>query len=329
MKQPLPPKRIISWLIVVAGTIALIWMAVNRLQQEEGEIFPSRVVNIICPYAAGGGTDLFARSLARAAEPILNQTVMVQNITGGGGAVGFAAGLIAPPTGYTVTAVTFELVSLPLQGMVPFTPDDFDLLLRINMDPGALAVNKNTPVDSVQSFIEWAREKGGVSIGNSGPGSVWHLAAALMADQLDIPVTFIPFSGAAPAVTALVGGHIDAVVVGPGEMQTQVEAGLIRLLAVMSDERLDFIPDIPTFMEEGHDVVFGTWRGLAVPQGVPELTRERLSTAFKEAMESPGFIEMAQRGALNLSFADGEQFRREVNQQTQDVGRLMERLGLK
>lgn len=296
---------------------------------EEGEVFPSRVINIICPYSAGGGTDLFARSLARTAEAELDQTIMVQNITGGGGAVGFASGLIAPADGYTVTAVTFELVSLPIQGLVPFEPNDFDLLLRVNQDPGALAVRADTPLDSLEEFVAWARERGGVSIGNSGPGSVWHLAAALMADRLNIPVTFVPFNGSAPAITALVGGHVDAVVVGPGELLPQVEAGLVKILAVMSEERLSFVPDTPTFEELGYDVVFGTWRGLAVPRGVPEAAREKLTFAFREAMESEDFIEMARRGALNLSYADAARFRDDVQTQSADVEQLMERLGLK
>lgn len=323
------PSKLTSWIIVVVCLAMLIALRVMRPGEDSEANFPSRPISIICPYSAGGGTDLFARALARSTEKSLGNTVIVNNITGGGGAVGLSAGLLAPADGYAVTAITFELVSLPLQGLAPFKHSDFDLLLRVNMDPAVLAVNMDCPANTLEEFIEWARTRGRVSIGNSGPGSVWHLASAMMAEALNIPATFVPFGGASPAVTALAGGHVDAVVVSPGELKTQTEAGLIKSLAIMSEERLEIVPKVPTFRELGHDLFFGTWRGLAVPKGVPEGIKMRLQEGFREAMQNPEFIEMAARGSLNLSYADASTFRAEVEIQHQEVDALMERLGLK
>ncbi len=322
-------RDLVPWTLVVVCLGLMIGLRVQRWNQGSGLDFPSRALTIICPFSSGGGTDLFARGLARAAEPILGQTVLVNNITGGGGAVGHAAGLLARPDGYTITAITFELVSLPLQGLVPFKHTDFDLLMRVNMDPAALTVRADCPANTVEEFIAWAREKGGVQIGNSGPGSVWHMAAAMMADELGLPATHVPYGGAAPAVTSLVGGHIDAVAVSPGEVRVQRDAGLVKILAVMSTERLALAPDAPTFRELGHDLVFGTWRGLAVPKETPLAVRERLTRDFRQAMESPEFLQMAERGALLLSFADAETFGRELDVQSREVDRLMDRLELR
>ena len=116
------PKNLVSWTVITVCLGALVWMKASRPEGDQTAQFPIRSVNIICPYAAGGGTDLFARGLARSAEPMLGQPVIVSNITGGAGAVGHSAGILAPPDGYTVTAVTFELVSLPLQDLVPLHP---------------------------------------------------------------------------------------------------------------------------------------------------------------------------------------------------------------
>ncbi len=319
----------LCWLVVVLGVVGLLYLRFHRVGDEAVSNFPTRTLTIICPYAAGGGTDLFARGLARAAEKELGSTITVSNVTGGAGAIGHAAGIIAPPDGYTVTAVTFELVSLPLQGLVPFTYENFDLLMRVNMDPGALAVQADFPADTLEEFIAWTRNRGSVQIANSGPGSSFHLASARMGEVLDLPVSHIPFNGASPAITALVGGHVDAVVVGPGEMQVQVEAGNLKVLAVMSEERLKLFPDFPTFREFGYDVVMGTWRGLAVPLGIPPEIRERLTEAFLAAMHSEEFRAFAHRGGLNLAFADAEAFQQSVRDQSEQVNALMDRLELK
>jgi len=319
----------VCWLIVVGGILGLILLWAGRAGDEAEANFPTRTLTIICPYAAGGGTDLFARGLARAAESELGRTITVSNIIGGAGSIGHAAGISARPDGYTITAITFELVSLPLQGLAPFTHEDFDLLMRINMDPGALAVRSDFPADTLEEFIDWVRKRGRVQIANSGPGSSFHLASARMGEVLEIPISHIPFNGASPAITALVGGHVDAVVAGPGEMQVQVEAGNLKVLGVMSEERLDLSPDFPTFRELGYDVVMGTWRGLAVPQGTPPLVRKKLMAAFLVAMNSDEFRTFATRSGLNLAFADAEDFRKSVRQQSEQIDTLMERLELK
>ena len=323
------PKNLASWAVITVCLGALVWMKASRPKGDQTAQFPTRPVNIICPYAAGGGTDLFARGLARSAEPMLGQPVIVSNITGGAGAVGHSAGILAPPDGYTVTAVTFELVSLPLQDLVPFDHKDFDLLMRINQDPAALAVSADFPGTTIEEFAAWAKDKKSVTIANSGIGSAFHLASAELAEKLGIQVQHIPFGGASPAITALLGGHVDAVVVGPGEMRIQREAGQIKILGVMSEERVGLFPDVPTLRESGMDVVMGTWRGLAVPKNTPEPIRKKLTDVFYEAMKSPEFISFAEKGGLNLDYANAAEFRKSVQEQSGQVDRLMKRLKIK
>ena len=171
--------------------------------------FPEKPVTVICPWAPGGGTDVLLRALSKAAEKHLGQTINVVNQTGGGGAIGHNAIRAARPDGYTVGMITFELNSLPPQGLVPFTWKDFDPLMRINSDPAALTVRADAPYSTVRGFMDYAKANPGeVTIGNSAPGSVWHIAAGLVAEKTGVQVKHVPFDGAAPAVTSLVGGQL-------------------------------------------------------------------------------------------------------------------------
>jgi tripartite-type tricarboxylate transporter receptor subunit TctC len=313
---------------IVVVLLALLGAMRWQRGAETGE-FPQRGLTLICPYAPGGGTDLFCRGLARALEPRLGQNVTVANQTGGGGAVGFSAGLMARPDGHTLTAVTFELVSLPPQGLVPFTHAEFDLLLRVNMDPSVVTVRADFPANTLAEFVAVAKARGGkLSIGTSGPASPWHLAAVRLGEAAGFEARLVPYAGAAPAVTALVGGHVDAVTVGPGEVQSQVKSGQLKMLAVMNAERLAAWPAVPTTYELGYDVQFGTWRGIAVPRGLPVVAREKLRGALREAVASPEFVQFAAGVGLNLAVADAPEFTAAVAAQAREVAMMMKRFGV-
>ncbi|MEW6623394.1 MAG: tripartite tricarboxylate transporter substrate-binding protein [Bacillota bacterium] len=291
--------------------------------------FPTKAITMIVPWAAGGGTDAVARGLGKNAEQFLGQTVTVNNITGGGGAVGHGAGLNAKNDGYTVTMITFELLSLPPQGLTPFTYKDYDLLMRVNMDPAALTVKKDAPYQTVEEFINYAKEHPGqINVGNSGPGSVWHIAAGLLEEKAGIKLTHVPFNGAAPAVTDLVGGHIQAVSVSPAEVQGQVQAGELKILAVMSPERNPNFPDVPTFKELGYDITFGTWRGLAVPKDTDSEVKNILAEAFKKAYDTPDFQDFAKKAGLGLAYANANDFEKFLDESAVNVEAVMKSLGL-
>lgn len=293
------------------------------------ETFPTKPVTLIVPWAAGGGTDAIARGLAKAAEKSLGQTITVNNVTGGGGAVGHGAGLNAKNDGYTVTMITFELLSLPPQKLVPFTYKDYDLLMLLNTDPAALTVNADSPWKTVKDFVEYAKANPGkINIGNSGPGSVWQLAAGLLEEKAGIKVNHVPFNGAAPAVTDLVGGHIQAVTVSPAEVKGQVQAGKLKMLAVMGDKRDPNFPDVPTFKELGYDATFMTWRGLAVPQNTPENVKKKLAESFKNGYDSPEFQEFAKKASLGLAYEPADKFKSFLDESGKNVESVMKKLGL-
>jgi tripartite-type tricarboxylate transporter receptor subunit TctC len=212
---------------------------------------------------------------------------------------------------------------------VPFTWKDFDPLIRINADPAALTVSKDAPYSTVPAFVEYAKaHPGEITIGNSAPGSVWHIAAGIVAEKTGIEVKHVPFEGAQPAVTQLVGGHIKAVSVSTAEVRSQVQAGNLKILGVMSSERDKIFPDVPTFKEQGVDVEFATWRGLALPKGVPADIKKKINDAYKKAIDSKEFQDFAANAGLNLAYQNTADFTKFLEQNYKDVEAVMKTLGL-
>src|SRR5699024_1923422 len=226
--------------------------------------FPEGSVELIVPFDAGGGTDAVARALADNAEEYLDESIAVLNVSGGGGAVGMEKVAHSDPDGYELALATVELTTLPPLDLADFTHEDFDPIAQINLDPAAITVSADSEWDTVEEFIEYAKENPGeVKIGNSGTGAIWHLAAVLIEQETGVEFNHIPYEGGAPAVTALLSGEVDAVTVSPAEVLTQVEAGDLETLAVAADERADIMPDVPTMEEAGiGDITAGKWRGI-------------------------------------------------------------------
>ncbi len=278
-------------------------------KKDEGASFPKKGVTMICPWGAGGGTDAVLRALCSTAEKYLGTSITVENKTGGAGAIGHAAIKDAKPDGYTVGMITFELNSLPQQGLIDFTYADYDPLIRVNADAATLTVKADAPYNSVAEFVEYCKaHPGEVSIGNSAPGSVWHIGAGLLADSTGIDVKHIPFEGAAGAVTAVAGGHIQAVTVSLAEVKSQLDAGNVKVLGIMADERPAGYADIKTFKEQGFDINYATWRGLALPKGVNETIKAKLLDAFTKAEKDPEFIKTAASLNLTLAYQNPDDF---------------------
>ncbi|WP_422444923.1 tripartite tricarboxylate transporter substrate-binding protein [Thermoanaerobacterium sp. DL9XJH110] len=291
--------------------------------------FPEKAIEIIVPYAAGGGTDSVARAISEAAKDTFPKPVVVVNKTGGGGAVGMAEGAKAKPDGYTVTMVTVELVTLPPMGLAPFTYKDFKPVLQINADPSALTVRADAPWNTLDEFIQYAKNNPGkIQIGNSGSGAIWHLAAAAIEQKTGVKFNHVPFDGAAPAVTALLGGHIDAVTVSPAEVSAQIKAGKLKILAVASENRIEQFPDVKTFKEQGVDVVVGTWRGFAVPKDTPDEIVKILQEGFKKAAEKDSFKEFMNKAGLGIEVKTGQEFLDRIQKDSELFDNLIKSLGL-
>ena len=313
----------------IVGTVLSVALLASAAFAAKPVKYPTKGITVICPWGAGGGTDAVLRGICKAAEKELGKTLTVENKTGGGGAIGHAAIKNAKKDGYTLGMITFELNSLPQQGLIDFTYADYDPLIRVNADAATLTVKADAPYNSVKEFVDYCKKNPGkVSIGNSAPGSVWHIGAGLLADKTGIVVKHVPFEGAAGAVTALAGGHIQAVSVSLAEVKSQLDAGNVKVIGIMDEKRPASYPNIKTFKEQGYDITYYTWRGLALPKGVDPAIKKILVDAFTKAEKDPEFVKMAGNMNLNLAYLNSEDFAKFLKTNYEDVTKTMKSLKL-
>lgn len=272
------------------------------------EKFPNKPITLICPYSAGGGSDQTVRMLAPLAEEYLGVPVNVVNMPGGSGSAGYAELRKRAADGYTICQTTSTIVTHKLLGNLDFDHRAFDIVIGFHYSPAAIGVNAERGWDDLKEFVEYSKEHpGDVSMGTTAVGGIWNVATHAAQDVMDVEWNVIPAGGGgAQPVIQCAGGKIDAVTASPLEIYTQQEAGKMKLLGVMSDERLDAFPDIPTFKELGYDVSVTTTRSLIVPKGTPKERIEILYEAFAKAANSEKYKEYVKSKGSGWMCEDGE-----------------------
>jgi tripartite-type tricarboxylate transporter receptor subunit TctC len=268
--------------------------------------YPNKPIEIIVPFAPGGGTDAVGRSLAEALKKELDQDVVVVNKPGGSGSVGMNEGLTAKPDGYKLTMVTREVTSLPLQGLANFETLDFKFVGNINRDPGVLVVSGDSTYKSVSDLVT-ALEK--------NPGQMKFAASAVpnyyaiqFGNEAKVKFTTIPFQGAAPAIVEILGGRADFGIYNPAEIKAQLESGDLKPLAVMSEERISSLKDVPTFKEEGLEIISETYRGIAVPKDTPKEVVKILEAALAKAAKDPALTDFMEKSFLGQKYMNSSEF---------------------
>lgn len=292
--------------------------------------YPNRPIELVVPYGAGGGTDVLARAYAEATRKYLSQPVTVINRPGASGAIGWGEVIAAKPDGYKLAVITVELTTLPHMGMAKFTHEDFVPIARLNADPAAITVKADSPWNTYEDFVAATKKANGdLKMGNAGNGSIWHLAAAALEEKAGVKFNHIPFNGAAPAVLALLGGHIDAVAVSPAEVTTHVAGGKLKTLVVMADQRVKGFENVPTLKERGVDLSIGTWRGLGAPKGTPPEVVAVLKNVTAKAMTEPVLKDTMEKQNMGTSWADDAAFRAAMQKDNVYFKQLMAKLNIK
>ncbi len=299
VKRPHSFRRFLSPLVLL---VCVTILGCQKDPQAAIDSYPSKTVSVVCPWSAGGGTDRCSRFWAERLQTKFDNPFVVMNRTGGSGAIGHSAVARGKADGYTMGMVTVELSMMKQMGISDLTFRDYECLMQINADSAAVVVRKDAPWNNIQDLfdaIKSSKEK--LKMSGTASGGIWDLARVGMLDAAGIDihaVTWVPSKGSAPALVQLMGEHIDAVVVSVPEAMPQIEAGELRLLAVMDDQRHPDFPEIPTLKEKGCDWSAVGWRGLALPKGTPpEIVAKMLaqcediaaSEEFKDFMGKNGF----------------------------------------
>ena len=293
-------------------------------EKKAAETYPEKPIEIIVPFAPGGGTDAVGRALAESFKKTLNQDVVVVNKTGGSGAVGMQEGLSAQPDGYKLTVVTREVTSLPILKLAPFQTLDFKFVGSVNKDPGVLVVKGDSKYKTLEDFLAALKDsKGKMKFAASAVPNYYGIQ---LAKESKSDFITIPFQGAAPAIIEILGGRVDFGLYNPGEIKAQLESGELRALAVMSDERFSGLKDVPTFKEKGLDIVSETYRGIAVPKNTPENVVKVLEDAIAKAKEDSAFTGFMEKSFLGQEYLDSKGFTALVEKDMKLLGPLLENI---
>jgi tripartite-type tricarboxylate transporter receptor subunit TctC len=299
------PRLAICFFVVLLGALAS--GCAGR-----GEDYPNRPVLLICPWAAGGGTDRVARQLAVGLERELGVPVNVVNATGASGVTGHTRGALARPDGYTITMMTVELNMLHWRGLTPITHADFRPGALVNLDPAALFVRANAPWQTLEELNQHVRQSPRtLRASGTALGGIWHIALAGWLTEIGLAtdaVRWISIEGASPSLQEMMAGGLEIVSASLPEARSLLQAGEIRALGVMADERLAQFPHVPTLKEQGVDAVFAAWRGIGMPAATPDPVHERLARALTDVATGQEFQEFMTKGGFNWAFEGPEEF---------------------
>ena len=316
---------------LLQGAAALPALATGLGAQER---WPTRNITMIVPYPPGGQADFAGRPIAEALSKVLGRSVIVENRGGAGGAVGNAAAARAAPDGYTI------LMSLPVIAVLPeadrlfgrkpsYEMSQLAPVARVLADPGLLAVPASAPWKTAAEFIADATKRPGqIAYGSSGSYGTTHVAMEMFAQGTGIKLLHVPYRGVGPAVSGLLGSQIQAMVSAPGSVKEHVDAGTMRILVNLGEERIASFPNVPTAKELGYkDVVYYNWAGLFVPKGVPEPVMTRLREAMRQAVNDPVAAKVFEAGGSAPAHQDAPDFAKFVEADSARLVPVVQKIG--
>jgi tripartite-type tricarboxylate transporter receptor subunit TctC len=295
--------------------------------------YPSRPITMIVPFPPGGLADIVARPVAEAMGRELGQTVVIENKAGAGGGIGMGLAAKAPADGYTVLLSLSSLTVLPeadaLLGRAPlYALSALRPIARFTADPTVLAVRADSPWKTARDFVEDARKRpGAINYGSSGNYGTMHVPMEILAQTAGIKLTHVPFTGAGPAVVALLGGQIDAVSSGPATVLQHVKAGKLRVLAHWGGGRLETLPDVPPLKEAGYDAEYAQWSGLFIPAATPDAVAQRLRAAARAAANDPKVKEVILGAGSPILYQDTPDFEKYVQADARRMAEVVKKIG--
>jgi tripartite-type tricarboxylate transporter receptor subunit TctC len=303
------------WMILIVTCFGVAGVAAS--DSIAAESYPSRPIQIIVPFPPGGVADLVARPFATALEKDLKQPVVIVNKTGAGGAVGMQTAAVAKADGYTLMVALSSISVMPevdaLFGRpITYKLKDFAPIALLTADPTIFVVRKETPWKTVAEFVADAKKRPReIKYSSSGVYGTMHVAMELFTHAAGIQLVHIPTGGGGPALTSLLGGHVDCASIGPNVAIPHIKAGALRVLACWGDKRVPALPDVPTLKELGYkDVEFYIWSGFFAPAATPQAVIKVLRDATRKAVVSPEFKAAMVKMDTPIAYLDADDFQK-------------------
>jgi tripartite-type tricarboxylate transporter receptor subunit TctC len=315
--------------LALAAAAAILSMPLAFAQGE----YPNHPVTMIVPFPPGGVADITGRPAAEAMGRFLKQPVVVENKAGAGGGVGMAYVAKAKPDGYTVLLALSSISVIPeadrILGRDPmYGYEQLVPVARFTADPTVLAVRAEGPYKSVKDLLDAAKKAPAtIPYGSSGNYGTMHVPMEMLSQSAGVKMLHVPFTGAGPAVVALLGGQVEALSTGPSTVIGHAKGGKVRILATWGTERHPALPDVPTLKELGYDAQYSQWTGLFVPAGTPEPVIAKLREAARFASEDAVFKGALAKVETPIQYLDQPQFRGFWNADVQKMSDVIKKIG--
>jgi len=324
-------RKRIGFVILVVG-IGLILLRVGGAPYGQEAKYPSKPIQVIIPYGPGGTHDIAARIVDSQLQEILKVPIIHVNKPGGNGVLGAAFAKEQKPDGYTILYGGLTVVvELPIvTPNCPYRKEDFIPIARVTYGALVLSVKKDSPWQSLEDFVAAAKkEPGKISLGIPGIGTTQHLVAKLFETEAQIELNSIPFKGDGPSITALLGGHVQAVMTGITSATPHLKSGEVRALASSAPERHAIFKDMPLFREKGFPAVtLLSWTGPFVPVGTPESVIKVLSEWYREAATHPSIVTLLEKSGTTPGYLSSEEVKRLIPSEYEKIAKAAKAAGL-
>jgi len=324
-RRTAPPVRVLCALFVAASSMLPVWAQTAP--------YPARTITMVVPFPPGGLADTVARPVAEAMGRELGQPVIIENKPGAGGGIGMGVAAKAKPDGYTVLMALSSYSVIPeadvVLGRAPmFALGDLRPIARYTADPTVLAVRADASWKTVKDFVEDARKRpSAINYGSSGNYGTMHVPMEMLAQSGGVRLTHIPYTGAGPAVLALLSGQIDAVSTGPATVLQHVKAGKLRVLGHWGQSRLESMPDVPSLKDQGFNVEYAQWSGMFIPASTPEPIAQRLRAAAKAAANDARVRDVIHNAGSPVLYQDSPEFEKYVQDDAKRMVDVVRRIG--
>lgn len=299
---------------------------------DKSPTYPRGPVQLIVPWAAGGGTDSVARFIGEQLGKKLDTQVNVVNRTGGSGVVGHSAIANGQQDGSVIGLVTVELTMMHWQGLTKLSYQDVTPIGQVNADASGITVAADAPWENAKDLVAAAKENPGeLTASGTGRGGIWDVALKGMlieAGAQPDAIRFVPSEGAAPALQELVAGGIDVSTASLVENKTMIEANKVKPIGVMAPERDPKYPDVQTLKEQGIDFEMSAWRGLAGPKGMDEKAAAELACHLKEIVAGKPYKDFMNKAGFGIVWRNAEEFKTFMAEQDKAKGEIMKKAGL-
>lgn len=274
--------------------------------------YPNKPITLIVPFSAGGTADIMARTMEKVAMKYLGQPLVISNITGGGGTIGWNELAGSKPDGYTIGYVAPGILLQPLYGQTRYHyPSALEPLVQVNSVPISVVVRADQPWQNIGDLVKYAKQHPGeLKFGHSGLGAIMHVGGEIFAKEAAIDIVQVPFRGDTEVLAALLGGHVQIMITTPQTIKEQVKGGKVKVLAIAVEQRLadPVFSQVPTFKEQGLNIVFGFWQGIGAPKTLPPTVKAKLAAGLKGILNDAEFKKKMDDLGITVEYLDPQEF---------------------